>query len=575
MREPKRASVFAAFLLVALVLAVLAPWRYPLSADGLAVFRTAAALAFEGTFRLPPPPAGAGLNPLAGVPAPGGGFVAIYAPLGPLWRSLVLTVSQALPPGVVRGRTVDLVFGLAAILVAAAAVIPLARLLRYGGVPRRVAPLLAAALLVCTFLGPLGVGDFQEPSLVLLACLALERALWARRRRGSERRRALVAAAGSLGLALLAKATAGVFLPALCLAALPRRGPSRSARALVRDALTVAIGLAPGVALLLLLDQLRYGSPFEFGYSAPHLALLEQRIGLSWSLLRLTLLPNRGLLWFAPPLVLALFGIAPVVRRSWRFVDLIASAVGACTALLVNALWWSWEGGMGWGPRLAAPAVGLAAPLIGAGARKHPRLALCLVAGGFLINLPGYLLETGRIYEVVAARPTAPPPVGPVLDHHKVKGVLHPLQRVHYVPSCATWIVAPRVLSEILLHGDGPETGGRRDEDRRDALLFRLVTGRATLPPASDVGRTLLEEAIVTPGEQVDRQERFAHLAIDFGAPYVDARSFASYVALRRGKPDEAIRLCREGLARDPRRSDLSSNLALAMRMRDESGRKP
>jgi len=173
-----RAQLGRATFALTAFLALLSPWHFPVSSDGILAFRTAAALAFEGTFTLPPTGPNQQVHGYILLPAPGGrGWVTVHAPMSALLRAAVLRGAFLVPPGTPRGLASDFAINLLGLLAAAASVGPVARLLRFGGTSRRVAPWLAAALLGTTFLGPLFLSDFQEPYVVFLAALALERAL--------------------------------------------------------------------------------------------------------------------------------------------------------------------------------------------------------------------------------------------------------------------------------------------------------------------------------------------------------------------------------------------------------------
>ncbi len=102
-------------------------------------------------------------------------------------------------------------------------------------------------------------------------------------------------------------------------------------------------------------------------------------------LLRLTLLPNKGLLWYAPLSVLAVPGFLLLRRRDARLA--FALAASALALLFASSAWWAWDGQAGWGPRLVLPALPCLVALAGARARgRRPCLArlagaLALAAG--------------------------------------------------------------------------------------------------------------------------------------------------------------------------------------------------
>jgi hypothetical protein len=505
--------MWPAALLVAAGLCLVSPWRPGGSSDGIAVFRTAASLAFEGTFVLPKAPPGATLDPFYFPPSPdGSGVVSIYAPFGSLVGAALLLAASIAPSPAMAGGLADGLASLAPIAAMSLAVLPLAGLLRQGGARKRSAPWLAAGLVLGTFLGPLGVSDFQEPWLVLLVSFALERALVARLLRGQKRDAALALAAVALSVALLAKPTAAGLFPVLALPALaPRTGESRG-----RGIVALGLAAAPGAAFALSLNALRFGNPFDTGYGAPLLHPLARAVSPTWTVLRLTLLPNRGLLWYAPLLLVVPF-VVPGLLRGKRKVVVAAAALGFMVLFTANVTWFAWEGGFGWGPRLLAPAVACLAPLLAARGTVL-RLAAFLAVAGTAANLPAYLLEPGRLYRVAAAAEDVEP-LGPVVPIHRKGrggGDLEPLQKAHYVPALAPVFIGPRLLSALLGDGDGPSSGGDGAARTRDAALVRRLLGQ---PGAvgSETGRLLFSEAWVTVGSDPARAERMARRAVALG----------------------------------------------------------
>jgi hypothetical protein len=246
-------------------------------------------------------------------------------------------------------------------------------------------------------------------------------------------------------------------------------------------------------------------------------------------------------------------------------VEALAALLASGAFFGANALWWAWEGGMGWGPRLLAPAVVCLAPLLAVKGRRERALAVGLAAAGLLLNVSGFLVDTGRVYRLALAASSSPAPLGPVpAVHLRPDGELEPFQRPHYVPSWSTWLRAPGVAVRLAARGDGLEAGGRASEVPADAALVRLLFSRRNLPPSSDTGRLLLEAAELTEGSDAPVAVRLALAAVDTGGPAAETRAFASYVLLRAGRDEEAARLCREGLALSPGREDLRRNLEVA-----------
>jgi hypothetical protein len=144
------------------------------------------------------------------------------------------------------------------------------------------------------------------------------------------------AAGLALGAALLVRLDCIVFLPSVV-----RREGWR--------------GLVPGIGAALLLlgayNLARFGNPLSDGHSMdPAVAFSPGASGLAG----LIASPGKGLIWYAPLVLPALF-----VRRSWR------TALPLGLSLLLHSQLRDWTGGAGWGPRFLFPAVpAFVAPLL-------------------------------------------------------------------------------------------------------------------------------------------------------------------------------------------------------------------
>jgi hypothetical protein len=127
-------------------------------------------------------------------------------------------------------------------------------------------------------------------------------------------------------------------------------------------------------------------------------------------LLRLTVFPNKGLLWYAPVVLLAPLGFLVLRRRDARLA--IACAASAAALLFTASAWWAWDGQAGWGPRLLLPALPPLFLLAGLGAsgsawpaRLTGALALVLGAG---VNVLGALVPFPAVYALSSVVPPQP-----------------------------------------------------------------------------------------------------------------------------------------------------------------------
>ena len=229
-------------------------------------------------------------------------------------------------------------------------------------------------------------GDFAQP---LLGFCLIAGLLAAVRFRRSRSRKALIAAAATMFLAVLTRPVEGsLLLPALVVMIAPNLR-LRSWKPETYRALAVVGGLfVAGVVVTLLVNWGRYGSPLQSGYTQVSWGT-PIWVGLPGVLVS----PARGILWQFPLIVLAPLGLSTVWRSEHRLLAIVIT--GLTAALLLNtALWVPWWGAQSWGSRLFVPAlpmVAVAAAIgtlsLGPGLRKW--LPAALVLGGIAWALPG------------------------------------------------------------------------------------------------------------------------------------------------------------------------------------------
>lgn len=99
----------------------------------------------------------------------------------------------------------------------------------------------------------------------------------------------------------------------------------------------LAVGLAPFVFIMLFLNWYRFGSPFLDGHGQdPAIAIEPFKGGIPGLLLS----PGKGLLYYAPLCVFALF-----FQKDWKLWTPFA------LSLVFHGMLHDWSGGTGWGPR--------------------------------------------------------------------------------------------------------------------------------------------------------------------------------------------------------------------------------
>lgn len=299
--------------------------------------------------------------------------------------------------------------------VTAAAAALLAHWARRLGAGRGWAIALAALYGLGSFAWPYARTFFSEPLAALLLLIAAERVHAAGEAEGAPR--PLFISGLAAGLLLTTRIAAGVALPVIGLYLLWVCWGvwGRSRLHALRAAFAWLIGLLPGALLLAWYNLARFGTPLASGY-ASEAGLFTAPLGEG--LYGLLLSPGKGLIWYAPALLLALPGSYSLWRRGG------AGGRGAVllgwglflSHLLLYARWGEWQGGGVWGPRFLLPVVAplllLAAgvwredgPQLGSAGLRRYVLAAALALGllGFAGNLGGVLLNFGTY--VVAEAP--------------------------------------------------------------------------------------------------------------------------------------------------------------------------
>lgn len=241
----------------------------------------------------------------------------------------------------------------------------------------------------------------------------------------------------------------------------------------------------------------RFGSALETGYGDEATRLTAAPwVGLAGLLVS----PGKGIVWYAPPLLLAIVGWRALARRRR---DVAGAALAIVMGpLLLASVYYQWHGGGSWGPRLLLPVLPVA--LLGAGevlerARQGFRSAkvasgLVAAAGAVVVALAG-LVPFDRYHAAVWPDPAAPhperfaamvwsPPASPLAVH------------LQALPGATATTFGMLVGREPL---PGPDEKGRGDlpdlafarygshallEWTRGALLTALLAGAAALAAA-------------------------------------------------------------------------------------------
>lgn len=273
------------------------------------------------------------------------------------------------------------------VLAVAGAAMMLWSIARSLGAAPRDALLAAGAGTLCTQFWPGGSETMSDnPGMFFL--LAMAACVFGMVRAGTTSRRVMFLAGASGGWAVLVRYPHAA--PVMVLAAVAAWRAWRAGR--VQDVLWLAGGAVPEAAILLAANWLRFGSPWETGYSAgadPHYWNFPPWIGL---LLILGAF-GKGVMWFSPPLWLAL-GIAARHWRAWLRFPWGPTLAIFWIPVFVWAHAAGWAAGQCWGIRYLTAAVALlvvVAFALDPPWRSRPRRTALICALGLIVSAGGVI----------------------------------------------------------------------------------------------------------------------------------------------------------------------------------------
>ncbi len=148
------------------------------------------------------------------------------------------------------------------------------------------------------------------------------------------------------------------------------------------------LGMIPFILTMLFLNWYRFGNPFLDGHAQdPAIALEPFRGGIPGLLLS----PGKGLLYYAPLCIFALF-----YQKDWRLWSPFV------LSLLFHGMLHDWTGGTGWGPRFlftSLPFFLLPLTLKGTGGK----LFLIIAALGIIISIPAFWSNPSLLEQTAGA----------------------------------------------------------------------------------------------------------------------------------------------------------------------------
>lgn len=161
-------------------------------------------------------------------------------------------------------------------------------------------------------------------------------------------RRWLLLSGSACGIAIFTRYDAAIFLLVLALWLATLRVRGGRMRAVPGDGLAYALALVPWIALLLLWNQLRFGSPFNVGL---HLQTFGEPPWIGFPGLLLS--PGKGIIWYVPLVFLLPWAVPRLYGRLPALTWLFGALVLAALVFYSNVLYW--HGDPAWGPRYLYP----------------------------------------------------------------------------------------------------------------------------------------------------------------------------------------------------------------------------
>jgi hypothetical protein len=157
------------------------------------------------------------------------------------------------------------------------------------------------------------------------------------------------------------------------------------------------VGAAMGFGLFAIVNVIRFGHPLDFGINSPFQPsyFFSGAAGLLAG-------PGYGLVWYCPPVILAIFGF----RKAWKNHKFEALAIAAVFAgfLILHSCLPYWFAAWSWGPRYLVPTLPALCALTGLleGSLKKSLAVLTIL--GFAVNVPTTFCFYERYYSELNER---------------------------------------------------------------------------------------------------------------------------------------------------------------------------
>lgn len=271
------------------------------------------------------------------------GQIVLMVPLYALGNALARALS--LPSGLTTlyaSRSLDLLLG-------AALAVLFFLMASSMGYSRRTAVILTLIFGLATPAWPDAQSALEHTQISLALLLAVF-AAWHFVSGGMRRRSWLVLCGAACGFGVFTRYDFAIYIPVLVLYVAALRVRCEGRGALPGDGLAYGLALLPWLALLMLWNQLRFGSPFNI---ALHLKTFGEPPWVGFS--GLSVSPGKGIIWYMPLLFLLPWAGARFYRRIPSPALLFGALVAVTLVFYSTVLYW--HGDPAWGPRYLYPVI--------------------------------------------------------------------------------------------------------------------------------------------------------------------------------------------------------------------------
>jgi hypothetical protein len=235
--------------------------------------------------------------------------------------------------------------------------------------------------------------DFMsEPAATLFLLVAV---YYVTNRDPLTRKRDLIWAGTFLALAVFCRLAVLIVIPGFILYQwmVWAESEEREFKVLIMDLLRPAIPVIVILIVVMIYNFLRFGNPLATGYENFNGRFLVGFFGILFS-------PGKSLFLFNPLTLFGCLAFIPFLREQRKTALLFGWLI--ISHLLLFSSWWSWQGGMSWGPRLMLVVIPYLILPIGFLLREYKQVVkipiLMVLIAGILIQLPSVSVNIARYY---------------------------------------------------------------------------------------------------------------------------------------------------------------------------------